>query len=406
MRTKLTKRVVEGIAPGDHDLIIWDTQLRGFGCKVTPKGRRSYLLYYRTADGQQRKPALGTHGALTCEQAREIARAMLADVARGGDPKAAARARHSAPIVAELADRFLVEHAATKKRASSTRMDRANLRPHVLPALGHLKVQDVSRANVAQLHHGMRSTPGAANRVLSLLSKMFNLAERWGLRPDHTNPCRHVERYAERKMERFLSGEELARLGAALVEAELNGTEMPGAVAAVRLLALTGARAGEILSLRWEHVDLAGGCLRLPTSKTGRKVIHLNGPALAVLAELAQRGTGNPWVIGGAKPSRPLVNIRKPWHRMRKAAGLPDVRLHDLRHSFASVAIAGGLSLPIIGALLGHTQPTTTARYAHLAADPLRAAAELIGARLNAAMISPGEAGCAAPECRGGRSTS
>jgi integrase len=390
VRAKLTKRVVEGITPGDRDIIVWDTELRGFGCKVTPKGRRSYLLYYRTGEGQQRKPALGTHGAITSEQAREIARAMLAEIAKGSDPKAAEEARRSAPTVAGLADRFLAEHADTKKRSSSTRMDRVNLRLHVLPALGRLKVLEVTRADVARLHHGMRSTPGAANRVLALLSKMFNLAERWDLRPDHTNPCRHVERYAERKMERFLSSEELARLGAALAAAE-RGAEMPSAIAAVRLLAFTGARAGEVLGLRWEHVDLPGGCLRLPTSKTGRKVIHLNGPALEVLAGLAGRRTGSPWVIAGAKPGRPLVNIRKPWHRLREAAGLPDVRLHDLRHSFASVAVAGGLSLPVIEALLGHSQPATTARYAHLAADPLRAAAEAIGAHLGA-FLGPTEA--------------
>ena len=386
MRAKLTKRVVEGIAPSDRDVIVWDTELRGFGCKVTPNGRRSYLLYYRTADGQQRKPALGTHGAITCEQAREIARAMLAEVARGGDPKTEEQARRSAPSVAELADRFLAEHATTKKRASSVRMDRVNLDLHVLPVLGRLRVRDVTRADIAQLHHRMCSTPGAANRVLALLSKMFNLAERWGIRPDNTNPCRHVERYAERKMERFLSAQELERLGAVLAEAAQNGIEMPSAIAAVRLLAFTGARAGEILGLRWEHVDLPSGCLRLPTSKTGRKVIYLNGPALDVLSDLAQRRTSHPWVIEGAKPGSPLVNIRKPWHRMRKAAGLSDVRLHDLRHSFASVAVAGGLSLPMIGALLGHSQPATTARYAHLAADPLRAAAELIGARLGGAL--------------------
>ena len=170
---------------------------------------------------------------------------------------------------------------------------------------------------------------------------------------------------------------------------------VPDAVAAVRLLAFTGARAGEVLGLRWEHVDLPGGCLRLPTSKTGRKVVHLNGPALAVLSKLAERRTTNPWVIEGARPGGPLVNIRKPCYRMRDATGLPDVRLHDLRHSFASVAVAGGLSLPVIGALLGHSQPATTARYAHLAADPLRTAAELIGARLGAAMTPPRTASAA-----------
>src|SRR3954452_6283929 len=155
VHARLTKRVVESVAPGDRDVIAWDTELRGFGCKITPKGRRSYLLYYRTADGQQRKPALGSHGAITTEQARAIARAMLADVAAGGDPKAAERARRSAPTVAELAGRFLAEHAATKKRVSSTRMDKVNLRLHVLPALGNLKVQDVTRADIAQLHQAM-----------------------------------------------------------------------------------------------------------------------------------------------------------------------------------------------------------------------------------------------------------
>ena len=387
MRAKLTKRVVEGVSPAERDVLVWDTELPGFGCKVTPKGRRSYLLYYRTADGRQRKPALGTHGALTCEQARDMARRMLAQVVSGGDPQGEKREGRAAPTIAELAERYLAEHAATKKRASSARMDKLNLRVHVLPALGQLRVKDVSRADVAQLHHAMRSTPGAANRVLALLSKMFNLAERWGLRPDHTNPCRHVQRYAERKMERFLSPEEMARLVAALAEAEQDGTETPSVVGAIRLLAFTGGRLGEILGLRWEHVDSANGCLRLPTSKTGRKVIVLNQAASEQLQKLsANASEDSPWVIEGAKAGAALVNLQKPWHRICLKAGLESVRLHDLRHSFASAAVAGGLSLPVIGALLGHQHPATTARYAHLAADPLKAAAELVGARLRPAV--------------------
>ena len=186
-------------------------------------------------------------------------------------------------------------------------------------------------------------------------------------------------------MERFLSAGELGRLGAVLAEAELTATELPSAVAAIRLLIFTGARLGEILDLRWEHVDLERTCLRLPESKTGRKVIHLNAPALEVLNG-TERRDGAPWVVAGREPGKPLVNLRKPWHRIRKAAGLEGVRLHDLRHSFASIGAAGGLSLPMIGALLGHTQPATTARYAHLAADPLKQATKLIGERIAAAM--------------------
>ena len=186
-------------------------------------------------------------------------------------------------------------------------------------------------------------------------------------------------------MERFLATEELARLGAVLSEAERTATELPSVIAAIRLLIFTGARLGEILSLQWRDVDFERACLRLPESKTGAKVIHLNAPAMEVLNGLA-REEGNPWVIAGRLPGKPLVNLRRPWHRIREAAGLEDVRLHDLRHSFASVGVTSGLSLPMIGALLGHAQPATTARYAHLAADPLKQAADLIGDRIAAAM--------------------
>ena len=231
----------------------------------------------------------------------------------------------------------------------------------------------------------MRETPGAANRTLSLISKMLNLAEKWGLRPDHSNPSRHVERYAERNLERFLSAEEMGRLGDALTKAERTQTELPSAIAALRLLAFTGCRLSEILTLRWDQVDLERTCIRLTESKTGAKVVYLSPPAIEVLNGI-ERSDTNIWVIAGAKPGAHLVNLRKPWHRLRARAGLDDVRLHDLRHSFASVGAARGLSLPMIGALLGHRQSKTTERYAHLADDPLRAANNAIGAHIADAM--------------------
>jgi integrase len=217
--------------------------------------------------------------------------------------------------------------------------------------------------------------------VLAVLSKMFNLAERWGLRPDGSNPCRHVERFAEKKRERMLSPAELARLGDALVA--YDGS--PYAVAAVKLLVFTGARLGEVLGLRWEWIDFERGEARLPDSKTGAKTLHLPPPALTVLSALP-RLDGNPHVIAGQKPGAALVNLEKPWRAIRKEAGLDDVRLHDLRHAFASVAASSGMGLPIIGKMLGHTQAATTHRYAHLASDPVKAAAAAVAGKIAAAM--------------------
>jgi integrase len=241
----------------------------------------------------------------------------------------------------------------------------------------------VTRVDVTKLHHANRAAPYQANRVLAVLGKMFNLAERWGLRPDGSNPCRHVEKFFERKRERMLSPAELARLGEAL--AAYDGS--PYVVAAVKLLVFTGARLGEVLGLQWAWIDFERGEARLPDSKTGAKTLHLPPPALAVLADLPRLG-GNPYVITGAKAGAALVNIEKPWRAIRQVAGLDDVRLHDLRHAFASVAASSGMGLPIIGKMLGHTQSATTARYAHLESDPVKAAAASVAGKIAAAMSS------------------
>ncbi len=382
--TKLTNRTVAAIKPGDPDLFVWDDELPGFGLRVKPSGVKSYILQYRNQHNVSRRYTLGRHGVIGPEKARVKAKSLLARVQDGADPATLRRAAREAPTVADLADRYLTEHAEMKKRPRSVASDKTLLRLHVLPALGRKKVAALSRADVTLLHHSLRETPGAANRALALVSKMLNLAEKWGLRPDGSNPCRHVDRYPERKMERFLSIDELGRLGAVLAEAERTATELTSVIAAIRLLMFTGARLGEILDLEWEQVDFERSYLRLLESKTGAKVIHLSAPALEILNGIER--DGSPWVISGREPNKPLVNLRKPWHRIRAKAGLEGVRLHDLRHSFASVGAAGGLSLPMIGALLGHTQAATTQRYAHLAADPLKQAADMIGERIRAAM--------------------
>lgn len=384
-KQKLTKRIVDTLQPAQNDYVLRDTEIPGFGVKITPKGRKVYFLYYRTAAGRERRPSIGKHGEVTCEQARKIASTWLADVKKGGDPSGERKTKRKVETLKEFAGRYARDYSPKRKRPGTLKTDETNLRCHILPELGNLKVDEIDHSDVDRMHRSSSDTPGAANRSLDLLSHMMNVAEREGLRPINSNPCRYIERYKLKKRQRFLSAKELAHIANALAEAERDSTELPGVIALIRLLLFTGARLSEIKLLKWDFVDFDGKCLRLPESKTGPKTIYLPAPALEILNGLS-RQDGNPYVIVGAKPGTHLVNIQKPWRRIRRRAGLDDVRLHDLRHSFASVGVAGGLSLPIIGELLGHSKPSTTAIYAHLANDPVKQAAEEIGKRIKDAM--------------------
>lgn len=383
MRRKITKRVVDGVVRGQSDQFVWDTELKGFGLKVTPAGNRVYILQYRTGGRgtPTKRFTIGRHGAYTPDQARTEAARLVGAIAAGGDPAAIRAAEKGAPTVADLAARFLNEHVATKTKPRTAVEYRRVIDKIILPAIGNQRVRDLKRADVARLHHAHHATPYEANRVLAVLSKMLNLAEKWGDRPDGSNPCRHVEKYTEHKRERMLSVEEFGRLGHALARSDRS----PYVVAAIKLLVFTGARLREILGLKWEWIDFERGEARLPDSKSGAKTVHLPPPALAVLAELPQLA-GNPYVIVGSVEGRALVNLEKSWLVIRKDAELDDVRLHDLRHAFAAVAASSGMGLPIIGKMLGHTQAATTHRYAHIAADPVKAAAAAVAGRIAAAM--------------------
>jgi integrase len=383
-KQKLTIRSVEAIAPGERDIILWDTDVPGFGCKVTPTGRRSYFVYYRTREGDQRRPALGVHGAIKPEKAREAARAILAEVALGKDPAKRRTDARKTPTVAELAERYVSEYATRRKKASSMAEDRRLIAKIIVPAIGTLKVDQVGRLDVRNLHSRLADRPISANRVVALLSSMFAQAEGWGLRPEGSNPVRGVEKYKERRRDRFLSAEEMGRLTAALEAYEAKHPSSRSAVLAIRLLTLTGCRLGEIRTLQWKHVDLPNRVIRLPDSKTGAKTVYLSTKAAGLLSDARGQAPSAVFVCEGRKQGECLVNLQKPWRRIRAMAGLDDVRIHDLRHSYASLGVQAGLSLPMIGKLLGHKDVATTARYAHLADDPLRKSAEEISRQMMA----------------------
>lgn len=377
----ITKRAVDAAKPGET---FWDAEVKGFGVRVSARGAKSYVLKYRRGP-VQRWLTIGLHGSpWTPEAARKEAKRLVGLIQSGADPAMDRKRDREAATFEVFAIRYIDDYAKVFKKASTAAEDERNLRLHILPVLGMLLVKDIGTADVARLVTRLKEKPIAANRCRALLSHMMKQARVWGERKDATNPVADVEKFAEVKRERFLSPEELGSLGKALGEAGERG-DSPYVIGAIRLLILTGARLSEILTLKWEHVDFDARLLRLPDSKTGKKTVALAAPALDVLAKLP-RQEGNPHVICGAVAGSHLVNLQKPWRRIRAAAALDDVRIHDLRHSFASVAVAGGASLPLIGALLGHSQPQTTQRYAHVAADPRLAAADAVASRIVAAM--------------------
>jgi integrase len=410
---RITKRLVDSLKPNGADSFVWDDSLIGFGVRVQLSGAKSYVAKYRAGSGRgapTRRLTLGRVGTLTPDEARALARKTLGAVAHGSDPAALKAAERRASTLRELAEIFLSEHVEAKRKSSTAAHYRSLLEKVVLPELGSRKAEQVTPSDLARLHTKMRNRPYQGNRMLEVVGSLYSFAGKRKILPLGFNPARGIEQYPEKPRERLLIADELARLGDALREAETVGlpyeiddnkptakhapreahrrTQIGAhAVAAVRLLLFTGARLREILHLKWEHVDFDRGLLLLPDSKTGKKAIVLNTPALDILANLPRVGT---YVIAGetagTNEEKPRADLNRPWRAIRKRAGLDGLRIHDLRHTHASVGAGLGLGLPIIGKLLGHTQPSTTARYAHLDADPLRRASEHIGGRLAAAM--------------------
>ena len=391
-RIKLTEKRVHSCRPDPaRDVYLRDTEQVGFGVRVKPSGSRSYFIEYRAPSGRNRRMSLGPIGRYRLEEARAIAREHFAAIARGFDPLVQRRAARDKLTVAELAELYLDEHLRpTCKPSTIYEYDRI-LRREVIPALGRIEVEELMQEDVERLHRSIgRRAKRTANYTIGVIQAMLGFAERRGLRAQGTNPAALVTRYPEHRLERFLTGKELARVAEAIEKTEKEIDQLPTTTLALRLLLLTGMRAGEVLSLRWDDVDWERGFIVLPDSKTGRKALPLTAPVRELLAN-AERQAGNPYVCFGSRDGEPLATLQHVWQRVRESAGLEDVRLHDLRHSFASVGASAGLGLYIVGKVLGHSSPQTTARYAHLAEDPVRAGAERIASEIARALEgSPG----------------
>jgi integrase len=380
MAQRLTDRTVKGLpspAAGNH--VTFDDLIKGFGVRVTAAGAKAFVLKYRRrSDGLRRLLTIGTFPDWTVLAAREEAKRLKREIDGGADPVGQDRADREAPTVNDLCDRYETEQLP-KRRASTQREYVSILRRHIRPALGKRKVATLAFADIDALHH--RVTKGAGpyrgNRVIALVSKLCTLAVQWKWRAD--NPCKGIERNTEPKRKRYLSGAELERLSAALAE-----HDDPDAADIFRLLLLCGARRGEALAARWADIDLEKGVWTKPGATTKTRtdhVIPLSAPARQLLA--ARYDTNAEFVFPGRHGHGHRIEVKGNWRRICKAASIRGLRIHDLRHSYASTLASAGVGLHVIGGLLGHTQPSTTHRYAHLLDDPLRAATERAGAILS-----------------------
>jgi len=397
IKKKLTKRTVDATAPAKKDVIIWDDQITGYGLRVKPSGVKSYFIQYRNKSGVSRWYTLGKHGHLTPEEAREKAKRELGRVADGYDPSEERKINFKEMNVIELCDLFIKEGCKNKK-PSTYKTYKSLIEHHIKPLLGRKQISAVKKSDIEKMKfdivegktksdiktkkHGrsiVRGGRGAASRTISLLSAIYTFALARDLAKD--NPCKGIKKFASKNCERFLSRKEFKELGDALIEAEKS--EHISAVNMIRLLVFTGCRRGEMQTLKWDYIDWERSCLKLPDSKTGEKVVRLAAPAIEVLKN-QNKVENNPYVFYGERDNHYFVGLTKVWNRIKsKRESLKDVRIHDLRHSFASVGVNSGHSLMLVGALLGHSNPGTTSRYAHLSDDPLLETLDDIVSQIN-----------------------
>jgi len=408
MRIRLSKTLIDATAPGDKEEVIWDLDAPGLGLRVRPSGHMSFIYQYRFGAGRNsptRKLTIGAANRITADEARKLARKYAAQVANGEDPAMTKAQHRDAPTVIELFGEWMEEQAEKgKHKPATTNLYSSLLKNQITPAFGSKKSLDLTRKDIATWHRSFSGKKATANRVVTTLAAMYSWATVEGKIPAH-NPAVTITLYPEKGKERFLTAEEYKRLADTIDEAESVGLRWdpnadgktkhapkeenryvkvsPYVIAAIRLFLLTGARLREILNLRWEDYDADRGILTIPDGKTGKQTIVLSSAAVEVIEGLDKSGK---FIIAGRYPDIPRRDIKRPWERIREYAGLHGLRVHDLRHSFASVGVGVGLGLPIVGKLLGHKKASTTAKYAHLDTEPQRRVADVIGERITAAM--------------------
>jgi integrase len=377
---KLTKKYVESIVPHEtNELLLWDTEIKGFGVRVFPTGRRTYFVQYRNQFGSTRRKKIGVHGSITAELAREEAKKILGDVAKGADPSKEFQKAKERPTFDDLAGEYLTVYALSNKKANSFREDKRLLEKRVLNRFTGKKLEEITPYDIQHFHHDLRSTPYTANRIRSLLNTMFNLAIQWQW-ISH-NPVNGVNKYLEHKRDRWLNNEEMERLWNVL-------DQYPGHPTAYvfKFLLLTGARKGEVLNATWDQFDLDKGVWTKASHLTKQKKkehLPLSVKALELLNEIKKfKQPDSTYLFPGRVAGQPIKEAKTLWRTILQKAGLENIRIHDLRHTHASHLVSSGLSLSIVGKLLGHTQAATTQRYAHLADEPLRQAAELFGSKV------------------------
>jgi integrase len=384
---KVTKRTVDALKPHpDHDTFERDDEISGFAARCRPSGDKSYVLKYRTQGGRQRWLTLGKHGSMTPAQARKSAQRQKAAIADGADPAGERDKKRHETTIAAVADRYLAEHVAAHNKPSTAAEVRRIVETRLKPKLGAVRITELTRSDIKAWHQGMSATPYEANRALAYCSRMLSLAATdWELRSD--NPCIGVKRFPELARERFFTDDELAKIGAELLTAETAGSEVPGFILLVRLLATTGMRLGEVLALTWSNVDLPSYAIRLLAAKTkgGARTVHLGAAAVALLDSIEDKSG---FVVHGLDPTKPLPvsTAEKAWTRLRKHAGIPDGRLHDLRHTAGTFAALAGANAFAVRDLLGHKTLAMTGRYVERAADMVRATADAVSNRVAAAL--------------------
>lgn len=393
---KLNKKTIDQITVPEKDVFYWDRDLKGFGLKVYKSGKKTFILQARL-NGESRRYTIGVYGQpWSPDQARETALQMLADIAKGIDPSSEKKAKRDLATVSELA-KLYSEEAMGHKKPSTRSIENGLIKRHILPLLGRRKVTELTKSDLQRFLHQVadgktaidektkargraivKGGKGTANRTMDLLAAMLTYAVETGMRAD--NPAKGVKKYTLKKHDRYLNAEELEKLGDALRKAEKDG-QSAFAIAAIRFLLLSGCRSGEALTLQWKWIDFDHNIAKLPDSKTGQKTLLLGAGAVDLL-ETLERVDGSPLVFPSAMGGTTPISIKKVWRKVRETAGLDDVRLHDLRHNFASAAVSSGYSLYLVGKMLGHSQSQTTQRYAHLAPDPIRQAVDEVAAEL------------------------